>query len=334
VDSREPLERVEQSTMTFPKVSDWSFRWPRQLLKVAIGTWLVLLLFSFGISADPDSMPQAANRPAPSRWSPAALTISSLGHATLLFNFFGVRAITDPSLYDRVGLAIDGLTTLGPKRHVPPPLSPSEIGPLDVIFITHAHMDHLDLRSLNALPKTATVIACDQCSDLIAPLGYRDVRELKWGDSTEVKGIKVTALGAKHWGNRWPKPFGKTRGYNSYLIERMGHRMLLACDSAFTDKFAALKGNPPEVAVFSIGAYDPWIGSHANPEQVWQMFKETGASWLIPIHWGTFRLSREPFDEPLRRLNAAAGSQSDRIVIQSIGATWALPEASARTAAR
>ncbi|HEY2664318.1 MAG TPA: MBL fold metallo-hydrolase [Candidatus Binataceae bacterium] len=313
---------------------DWSFKSLRQLFRLALGAWLILLLIPLGISADPDSMPQAVNRPDPSSWSVDALTISNLGHATLLFNFFGVRAISDPSFYDRVGFALDGITTIGPKRQVPAPLTPAEVGPLDVILITHAHMDHLDLRSLKALPKSATVIACDECSDLIAPLGYRDVRELKWGDSTEVKGIKVTAFGAKHWGNRWPKPFGKARGYNSYLIEGKGHRMLLGCDSAFTDKFAALKANPPEVAVFSIGAYDPWIASHANPEQVWQMFKQTGAQWLIPIHWGTFRLSREPLDEPLKRLNAAAGSQSDRIVMQSIGATWSLPTASARTAAR
>src|SRR5271165_6986513 len=298
-----------------------------RLFRLALAPFAELLLLLCVMPANSDSAPQMIERPDPASWSADALTLSNLGHATLLFNFLGVRAISDPSFYDRVGLSFDGILTLGPKRHVPAPLAPSEIGPLDVILITHAHMDHLDLRSLKVLPKTATVIACDQCRDLIAPLGYSDVRELKWGDSTSVKGLKVTALGAKHWGNRWPKPFGSTRGYNSYLIERDGHRVLLACDSALTDKFAPLKSTPPEVAVFSIGSYDPWIASHANPEQVWQMFKQTGAWWLVPIHWGTFRLSKEPMDEPLRRLNAAAGSQRDRIVIQSIGATWSLPMA-------
>ena len=102
--------------------------------------------------------------------------------------------------------------------------------------------------------------------------------------------------------------------------------MLLACDSAYTDLFAALGSNPPEIAVFSITAYDPWIWNHANPEQVWSMFQQTGATYLLPIHWVTFKLGREPMDEPMARLIAAAGPESDRIVLREIGGSWSLPE--------
>jgi len=199
-------------------------------------------------------------------------------------------------------------------------------------LITHAHMDHLDLPSLKSLPREMVVIACDQCGKLVAPLGFKDVRELRWGESTEVRGLKVTAMGANHWGKRWP-PYGRNYGFNSYVLEKDGHRMLLACDSANTDIFGALASNPPEVAAFSIGAYDPWIWNHANPEQVWKMFEATGAKYLVPIHWGTFKLSNEPMMEPLTRLIAAAGDQSDRIVIREIGETWALPEAAPMRAA-
>lgn len=240
-------------------------------------------------------------------------------------NFFGVRVISDPSLYNRVGVSLDSLFTIGPRRLIAPPLTPSQLGPLNVVLITHAHMDHLDLRSLKALPKTATVDACSGCGDLIRPLGYRDVRELKWGDHTQVDGLTVTALGARHWGKRWP--YGRNYGFNSYVLAKNGRRMLLACDSAFTDLFSQLASNPPDVAAFSIGAYDPWICNHANPEQVWEMFLQTDAHYLIPIHWGTFRLSKEPMDEPLERLIADAGADSSRIVLRQIGATWTLPEA-------
>jgi len=101
--------------------------------------------------------------------------------------------------------------------------------------------------------------------------------------------------------------------------------MLLACDSANTDLFAAVASRPPDVAAFSIGAYDPWIWNHANPEQVWSMFEQTHAHWLVPIHWGTFKLSREPMEEPLQRLIAAAGPEADRIVLRQIGGTWTMP---------
>jgi L-ascorbate metabolism protein UlaG (beta-lactamase superfamily) len=264
----------------------------------------------------------------PAVWPDNALTLANLGHATLLMNFMGVRVISDPSLFNHVGLAVDSLFTIGPRRMIAPPLSPARLQALDVILITHAHMDHLDLPSLKALPKSAVVIACTGCAALLRPLGFADVRELKWGEHTTVNGLTIGAMGARHWGRRWP--MGREYGFNSYVLEKDGVRMLLACDSALTDLFAPLDRDPPDVAAFSIAAYDPWIRNHANPEQVWKMFTETGAHFLVPIHWGTFRLGREPVDEPMSRLVAAAGPASDRIVMRTIGEAWTMPRAEKR----
>ncbi len=277
--------------------------------------------YSLDMNAAPD---HSHPRLEPASWPDNSLTIANLGHAALLMNFFGTRVLSDPTLFSRVGMSIDSILTIGPKRFVDPPLTPAQLQHIDVILITHAHMDHLDLPSLEALPKTAVVVACEKCAKLIAPLGFNDVRELKWGETTIVKGITIRAMGARHWGRRWP-PFGEGYGFNSYVLEKNGRRMLLACDSAQTDLFASLASTPPDVAAFSIGAYDPWIYNHANPEQVWAMFQQTRARYLIPIHWGTFRLSKEPMQEPLQRLVAAAGIQQDRIVIRQIGGTWTLP---------
>jgi len=287
----------------------------------AAGILALLITAAYARGMDRDG-----GRLEPGSWPGDSLTIANLGHSTLLMNYFGVRVITDPALFARVGLSFDSIFTIGPRRAVDFPLATAELQTVDVILVTHAHMDHLDLPSLKVMPKSAVVIACRGCSELIAPLGFRDVRELDWGEETEVSGLKVRAMAAKHWGKRWP--FGRDFGFNSYVLEKNGHRMLLACDSAMTDLFASLAANPPEVAAFSIGAYDPWIWSHANPEQAWQMFLQTGARYLIPIHWGTFRLSKEPMDEPIQRLIAAAGDQADRIVIRQIGAAWTLPAAS------
>ncbi|HUO05930.1 MAG TPA: MBL fold metallo-hydrolase [Candidatus Binataceae bacterium] len=267
-----------------------------------------------------------AATPIPASWADDTLTISNLGHATVIANYFGTRLISDPTLFSRVGLSLDPIVTIGPRRYTSPPLSPGALGPLDVILITHAHMDHLDIPSLKALPKSAVIIGCERVSKIMKPLGFRDVRELKWGEETIAGGLKIRAMGARHWGRRWPFP-GQDYGFNSYVIDKDGHRMLLACDSAETDLFASLAAAPPEVAVFTIGAYDPWIWNHANPEQVWSMFQQTGARYLVPIHWGTFKLSKEPMDEPLTRLIAAAGDEHDRIVIREIGGTWQMPAA-------
>ncbi len=269
----------------------------------------------------------------PAAWRDDSLTIATLGHAALLMDFMGVRVITDPTLFNRIGLAVGPFFTLGPRRFTPAPLRSDQIGHIDVILITHAHMDHLDLPSLDALPKSATVVACSGCDALIRPLGFSDVRELRWGESTDARGLTVTALPARHWGRRWP-PFGRTYGYNSYLIVRHRRRMLLACDTAYTNALDVVRRNPPDVAAFSIGAYDPWIWNHADPEQVWKMFEATGARFLIPIHWGTFRLSKEPAGEPMRRLLSAAGANDNQIILRRIGEAWTLPQSRPALAAR
>jgi L-ascorbate metabolism protein UlaG (beta-lactamase superfamily) len=297
-----------------------------QLLPRVIAVIAIVSLAMFAARSYSQNMNASHSPPHldPASWPDKSLTIANLGHANVLMNFFGTRALADPSLFSRVGLSFDSIFTIGPKRVTDPPLAPAQLQQLDVILITHAHMDHLDIPSLKALPKSAVVVACDKCSKIIAPLGFKDVRELKWGESTVVKGVTIRAMGARHWGKRWP-PMGEDYGFNSYVLEKDGHRILLACDSANTDLFAPLASTPPDVAIFSVGAYDPWIWNHADPEQVWSMFESTGARYLVPIHWGTFRLGKEPLEEPMQRLIKAAGDQQDRIVLRQIGVSWTMP---------
>jgi L-ascorbate metabolism protein UlaG (beta-lactamase superfamily) len=77
-----------------------------------------------------------------------------------------------------------------------------------------------------------------------------------------------------------------------------------------------------------IGAYDPWIANHVSPEQAWAMVQAMGARHVVPVHHGTFRLSREPAEEPLRRLLAAAGDERERVIITRIGGHWSIPAGS------
>ena len=104
------------------------------------------------------------------------------------------------------------------------------------------------------------------------------------------------------------------------------HGNLRGGDTAYTEAFAALRGRGPvDLAILPIGAYDPWITSHASPEEAWRMFQALGAEYLLPIHHSTFRLSREPMDEPVRRLLAVAGAERDRVIITEVGQSWSRP---------
>jgi L-ascorbate metabolism protein UlaG (beta-lactamase superfamily) len=107
------------------------------------------------------------------------------------------------------------------------------------------------------------------------------------------------------------------------LIEKRGRALVFGGDTAYTRAFARLRGRARvELAILPIGAYDPFIRAHANPEQAWAMSREMGADYILPMHHSTFRLSREPREEPIARLLAAAGAERWRVAVTEIGQTW------------
>ena len=116
------------------------------------------------------------------------------------------------------------------------------------------------------------------------------------------------------------------RGYGGYLLQKGSRTVLFAGDTAYTNALTplGLRGRI-DLAILPIGAYDPWIANHASPEQAWTMFKRLGAEYVLPVHHSTFRLSREPVDEPLQRFMAAAGAESWRVIGREIGATSEVP---------
>jgi L-ascorbate metabolism protein UlaG (beta-lactamase superfamily) len=265
----------------------------------------------------------APHRPEPATWSDERLTVAWLGHATVLINFYGTWLLTDPALRPRVGVGVGGLT-LGPRRLVKPALSAGEIPRLDAVLVSHAHFDHCDLGTLRRLPRGARAVVQEGMGDLVRR--FARVDELKWGESTEVNGARVEAVEVSHWGAR--RLTDRHRGYGGFLVEKRGRALVFGGDTAYTEAFARLarRGVRVDLAVLPIGAYDPYINVHANPEQAWRMAREMGARYILPMHHSTFRLSREPADEPRRRILAAAGEENWRVALTEIGQTWALPE--------
>ena len=264
----------------------------------------------------------APRRPDPAAWPRDRLTASWLGHATVLLDLVGARVLTDPALESRIGCG-RGRAKLGPRRLVAPALRPRELPPLDLVLLSHAHLDHTDLGTLRRIPRGVPVVVQPGNADLVRR--FRWVRELAWGERVEVAGVAVESVEVRHWGARTVTD--RHRGYGGYLLERAGRRVLFAGDTAYTDALARLRRRGPiHLAVLPIGAYDPWIYNHATPEQAWAMFRATGAEYLLPVHHSTFRLSREPAGEPLARLFAAAGPERWRIIPTDVGATWTLPE--------
>ena len=261
--------------------------------------------------------PPAPLKPDLADWEKQELAAAWLGHATVLLRLGGMTVLTDPVFFNRVGIGL-GLMTGGPRRLTGAALRLRELPKIDLILISHAHFDHLDRPSLSRLSKQTPVVTAHQTGDLIRDLGFRQVTELAWGDRTRVGSVEITAAEVNHWGAR--TLYDRHRGFNAYVLEAGNRRVLYGGDTAYHEGFKSLA--KVDLAIVGIGAYDPWVHSHATPEQALRMADHVSADFVLPMHHSTFRLSHEPTGEPIERMLAAAGE--DRVVVRQIGGQWAL----------
>lgn len=241
-----------------------------------------------------------------------------IGHSTVLIRVNGFTILTDPVFSERIGIGL-GPITVGMKRLVQPAVELSALPTPDLILLSHAHMDHVDKPSLRKLENPATtVITAASTSDLLRVNRYKVVHELRWDESQQVGPVRVRAFEVKHWGARTQTD--THRGYNGYLIEAGRYRIVFGGDTAYTETFRKVRSSKPvDLAIMPIGAYDPWIHMHCNPEQALAMANHAGAEFVLPVHHQTFKLSSEPFHEPIERLLLAASSSQDRILVRGLG---------------
>ncbi len=242
-----------------------------------------------------------------------------LGHSTVLLEIDGMRVITDPVLSRRIGVYV-GVGNIGPRRLTDPGLTAKQLPPVDLILLSHAHMDHFDIPTLRRLenPRT-TVVTALHTSDLLRVRKYRRVQELAWNEHVQVGSLRIQALQVRHWGARMVTD--RHRGYNGYLIESQEskQRIVFGGDTAYTTAFREVRA---DVAIMPIGAYDPWIHHHCSPEQAWRMSCDMGADLFLPIHHQTFPLGREGFYEPIERFVDAAGNSRSQIMVHQVGERW------------
>lgn len=272
-------------------------------------------------------VPAAPHTPTPAAWHDNAITMAWLGHATVLINFYGVRILTDPVLFPRIGVDV-GLGSIGPLRLVQCALTPEALPEIDLVLVSHAHFDHLDTPSLAALRGRPAAVMAPSTSDLLPRRYYSSVEELRWDTSSRVTtrhgDVVVHAIEVRHWGARIQRD--THRGYGGWVVEREGKRLLIGGDTAHTDAFRAHRRYGPfEAAVMPIGAYNPWITNHCTPEQAVTMADAAGARLFVPVHHQSFSLSREPVREPIERTEAMLDAERGRLALREIGETLVVP---------
>jgi L-ascorbate metabolism protein UlaG (beta-lactamase superfamily) len=314
------------SRVHFRVISSMETERERARREITRRSWLAHLWHEWVVESRRPIAPVLAH-PTPNAWSDDDLTATWIGHSTVLINFFGVTILTDPVLFSRIGIRLPFLT-IGPKRLTKPALIFTELPPIDLVLLSHAHFDHIDRRTLKLFSESTRVITAKRTHDLLRGTKFTEVIELGWNESISLtlrgRTLEIRAFQPKHWGARMQ--YDIHRGYNSYVISRNNRRIIYGSDTAMTDAFAKLNdGAPYDLAIMGIGAYDPWIWAHSTPEQAVAMADAAGARFIMPVHHQTFRLSIEPFREPIERFTRALVKTPERIALREIGETFVLP---------
>jgi L-ascorbate metabolism protein UlaG (beta-lactamase superfamily) len=190
------------------------------------------------------------------------------------------------------------------KRIKHPGLELHDLPNIDLVLVTHAHFDHLDKKTLRAVAADQPIVVPQNVGNLVHGLGFNRVHELNCWDSIDHEDLKITLTPAHHWGARMLHD--SHRGFGGFLLEFAGRSILHCGDSAYVEGIfpSIAERSNVEIALLPIGAYDAPTkrNVHMNPEEALTAFGELRASKLIPMHYGSFRLSYEPPQEPPERL--------------------------------
>lgn len=258
------------------------------------------------------------------RQSDGSLRATWIGHSTVLLQIGSMNVLTDPIWSERAS----PIKWAGPRRLVPPAIPLASLPPLDVIILSHDHYDHLDESTVRSLAEShpgARWVAPLGVGALLASLGVPQVVELDWWQSTIAAGTTITAVPAQHFSGRSLTGRDRTL-WAGFAIAAGGWRVLFAGDTGYHPEFAEIgrRLGPFDLALLPIGAYSPrWFMRpvHMDAEEAVVAAMDLGAGAgvespiLLATHWGTFRLTDEPMDEPPRRVIdawAARGLPADR----------------------
>lgn len=249
--------------------------------------------------------------------------LTFIGHASFFVQIGGQNLIIDPNFARWLFVL---------KRLRQPGVQLRDLPPIDLVLVTHAHFDHLHRPSLRAIVQQTLrrrttppiIVVPHHVLDLVSDLGFSDVVELDWWSSYRHRGVTVTHVPSRHWGARIIKD--SHRGYGGYVLRDHRHSLYHAGDTAYFSGFREIgRRLAPELALLPIGAYNPpsFRNVHADPADATRAFLDLNARWMVPMHYGTFRLSHEPIDEPLQLLEqeAKAAGIEDRVLVLEEGVT-------------
>ena len=263
---------------------------------------------------------------------PDDIALTFVNHATFLIQLPSLNILTDPVWSKRVS----PISWFGPKRVREPGVKFEDLPKIDVIVISHNHYDHLDIETLKKINERFSPKVLVPVGDkaLIESIGIKNVHELDWWESVEINSdTHITFTPTQHSSAR--SLFDRDQSlWGSYFIQYRGRSVYFGGDAGYSTHYAEIKKRlgPPEIALLGIGAYTPRFFMkpiHTNPAEAVIAHKDLGAKLSIGMHFGTFQLASEAFDQPQAELKDALEKEylsQDSFITLREGETRIYPE--------
>ena len=255
----------------------------------------------------PASVGNPPSPPPPMEVTKDEIAFTFVGQATYLIRTPEAVLLTDPIFSDRAS----PLRFAGPRRVRPPGIPVADLPRVDLVLLSHNHYDHMDLPSLRLLRDRwkPTVVTGLGNGGYLERKRLPGAIELDWWESVEQSGLRITYVPAQHWSSRGLRD-RRHMLWGGFVIESAAGRIYFAGDTGFFSGFDAIRSRcgAPDVALLPIGAYEPrWFmaAQHMNPAEAVEAHRILAAKRSLGMHWGTFQLTDEGIDEPLRALSAA-----------------------------
>ncbi len=240
---------------------------------------------------------------------PDAPQFTWIGHATVLVQYQGINILTDPVFAQRAS----PFSFAGPKRVTKPAITIAQLPEIDFVLISHNHYDHLDRYTVKRIGNAATWLVPLGYKSWFKKLGVSNVVEFDWWDKLKIGATQITATPAQHWSAR-----GLNDRYQqlwaAWSVQIGDFNFWFCGDSGYNDKQFKEIGErlgPFALAIIPIGGYAPrWFmqDMHVNPAEAVKIHHDLKATLSLGVHWGTFPLTAEPIDEPVKKLQAASRS--------------------------
>jgi len=237
----------------------------------------------------------------------AAAVITFIGHATFLIQTAAGNILTDPIYSQRAG----PLRVLGPRRVRQPAVQFDDLPSISTVLLSHNHYDHCDLRTLGRLAQRFDPVVVTPLGNaaLVRSSGIRQVEELDWWQEAKTSAVPITLTPAQHFSARGLRDRNRAL-WGGFMLAASGAHIFFAGDTAYADFFRDVRRRlgPIDLALLPIGAYEPrWFmqSVHMNPAEAVQAHLDLATSESVGMHFGTFQMTTEGIDEPLRALEEA-----------------------------